>query len=118
MRFAVVMLLAGFAHSLSETIWASAKRPYIDPVNGPRPRIFGSAYLGALAVALIGGLLGLIARFVLAPQLPLGGALGEYLGAATVGAALAIMLTAKGRTESYNKWLASTSPMQALDFRL
>ena len=114
--YVVAGTLAGFAMMLAEVKWPNAKPTYIDPVSRPKPSTPASAYVAAIVVVPMCGLLAFVAwTFVLARS-PAFGFFGIYLAAAGVGVAAGMVLTARRISEAHNRWLAAMTPRSQLDF--
>jgi hypothetical protein len=113
---AVLGAVAGVGYMIAEAIWPKPKPAYIDPVNRPKASTPVAAYVAAIAVAVISGLLAIFAWNVVIARLPASGAFGIYLAAAGLGIALGMALMARRSSAAHNRWLASMAPRSELEF--
>ena len=102
--------ISGILSILIDVLWPPPQRPFIDPVNRPRPITRKGNLTAAGSLALFGAVVLLVVFAT-----PLGGdpvfrLLGLFLGGYLGGAALMIPLTERRTREAHNRWLAAMSP--------
>jgi hypothetical protein len=111
----VLGFVAGGVAEVADMAFPPPRKPYIPPQNRPKPATLKFQVVGVVVLALLGLLL-LAGTFLVPLPRPWMQLNGAYLGAACLGAALAVLVMGAKARDSHNAWLAAMTPQKPLDF--